>query len=194
MAYEDETLDIHDAARQLGVHAQTVRRLARQNRIPAYKVGKVWRFSRGALRRWADAHHERVRGASILVVDDERITHDLTRRILEPEGYRVSPAFGGAEALALMRRETPDVVLLDLRMPDMPGPDVLKEIRRAHGALPVIIITGYPDGELMHEALRYSPVMMLAKPVTPEQLLESVRLVLGEGREVGVRSRAAERS
>ena len=76
----------------------------------------------------------------------------------------------------------------------MPGPDVLKEIRRAHGALPVIIITGYPDGELMHEALRYSPVMMLAKPVTPEQLLESVRLVLGEGREVGVRSRAAERS
>ncbi len=182
MAYEDRALNARQAAEFLGAHVETIRRLARKNKIPAYKVGRDWRFNKDALRRWAQSHHERVRSASILVVDDERLIQDLMRRIFEGEGYRVSTASDGAEALEFMRRETPDLMLLDLKMPGMDGPTTLREVRKAYGALPVIIITGYADSDLMTEILPYSPVLMLAKPVGTEQLLEAVRLVLSGSR------------
>lgn len=186
MADEKETLDIHEAAKLLGVHEQTVRRLARKNDIPSYKVGRLWRFDRAALHRWAETHHERTRAANILVVDDEPGIRDFVRRVLELEGYGVSTASDGPEALALMQRQAPDVVLLDLKMPGMAGPTVLKKIRKAHGALPVIIITGYPDSDLMAEALRYAPVLMLPKPVEQDQVLEAVGVAL-HGRESSAR-------
>jgi DNA-binding NtrC family response regulator len=56
---------------------------------------------------------------------------------------------------------------------------VLREIRQDAPRLPVIIVTGYPDSELMQEALKHSPVMMLAKPVHPTRLLAAVEQVLG---------------
>ena len=174
-----DVLSAREAADYLGAHVETVRRLARRGDIPAYKMGKDWRFRRSTLRRWAEQRNEGSRPAHVLVVDDEKAIRRLIRDMLEPEGYRVSAASSGAEALALMRQDTPDVALLDLKMPGMGGPDVLREIRKAYGALPVIIITGYPDSDLMHEALRYSPVIVLAKPATRAQVMAAVRAALG---------------
>ena len=181
VAHETELLDVYGAAEYLSVHEQTVRRLARKNDIPSSKVGRQWRFDKAALRRWLATHHERSRSCSahILVVDDEEGTHALARAALEPEGCRVSAASGGAEALDLMRKERPDAVLLDLKMPGMDGPAVLKEIRRGYGDLPVIIITGYPDSDLMARAMEYCPITMLAKPAASRQILASVESVLG---------------
>ena len=178
MAREDDTLDIHGAARLLGVHVQTVRRLARCNQIPSYKVGKLWRFSRNGLRRWAERHHERSKAGHVLVVDDQETIQAFLRYALESEGYRVSAALGGAEALEMMRRDLPDLVILDLKMPEMNGPAVLKEIRGAYGMLPVVILTAYPDSDLMNEAMRYSPILLLPKPVGHEQVLQTVRMAL----------------
>ena len=174
MQRNPDVLNAREAADYLGAHVETVRRLAKRGDIPSYKVGKDWRFSKDALHRWIATHHERSRPAHILVVDDEEHIREFARRALEPEGYRVSAASSGAEALDLMRQETPDVVVLDLKMEGMDGPALLKEIRASYGSLPVIIITGYPDSGLMYEALRYSPLMVLAKPPAPERLVEAV--------------------
>lgn len=177
-----DVLDARQAAAYLRLNAQTVRRLARQNLLPAFKVGGSWRFRKSSLDRCAESQHRPPRKQGhILVVDDEQAVLDFVRHTLEREGFRVSTAAGGAEALELVRQEAPDLVVLDLKMPGMDGPTTLKEIRKAHAALPVIIITGYPDSDLMAEALRYSPVLLLPKPVPPRQLLEAVRLVLREG-------------
>jgi len=178
VTYEDETLDIHGAARQLGVHEQTVRRLARENGIPAYKVGKVWRFSRQALRRWAETRYERSRSLSVLVVDDDKMIRDLVRRLLEPNGYRVATASGGEEGLRYVSQDTPDLVLLDLKMPGMNGAEFLRRFRQEHADTPVMVVTGYPDSELMSQAMRYGPITLLGKPLETDRLVRSVGLAV----------------
>lgn len=185
---EKETLTIREAAAFLGAHPQTVRKLARRGGIPAFKVGQDWRFRKDALERWVDTHHARSRKPRVLVVDDEGAMREVTRRVLESEGYDVATAADGAEALNRMLGEAPSVVLLDLEMPVMDGPTTLKAIREAHGDVPVIIITGYPDSDLMSRSLEYGPLLVLAKPFRKQQLLEGILTALrvpsraGEGR------------
>ena len=72
MAEETLALTIHEAARFLGAHPQTVRKLAKKGEIPSFKVGREWRFRRDALQRWVDTHHLRSRGPEVLVVEDRK--------------------------------------------------------------------------------------------------------------------------
>ena len=89
--------------------------------------------------------------------------------------FQVSTATGGIEALELMRQQARDIVLLDLEMPDLDGAATLKEIPEHWGLLPVIIQTGYPEGELMFRALEFSPFTLLSKPCSIERLVATVR-------------------
>jgi excisionase family DNA binding protein len=175
---EKQALNIHEAAAFLGAHPQTVRKLARKNEIPSFKVGQDWRFHREALQRWVDTHHLRSRAAKVLVVDDERTVRNSVRLLLEGAGYGVSVAADGAEALARMAAEPADVVLLDLQMPVMDGPTTLQRLRQEHRNVPVIIVTAYPDGELMSRALEHGPLLVLPKPVGKQPLLEGILTAL----------------
>jgi len=173
-----DVLDVHEAGWLLGAHIETVRRLARSGGLPAYKVGKDWRFSKQALSRWMETRHIRQREPLVLVVDDEKAIRETVGPFLEQDGYRVTLAATGRDALDAARRDTPDVVLLDLVMPGMPGVEVLKNLHAMNPDIPVIIVTGYPDSNLVAEAMHYPPVMLLAKPVEKTVLLRSVRRVL----------------
>ena len=175
MPYEDETLDIRGAAKFLGVHEQTIRRLARKAEIPSYRVGRSWRFSKAALHNWTASQWRQRLPKNVLVVDDEPGIREIVRQTLEPEGYGITTAADGNEALESVRRAVPDMVLLDLKLPDISGVEVLRRIREDHGNVPVIILTGYPDSDMMQRALEYSPITLLAKPVKPAQILDTVR-------------------
>ena len=181
MDQKKTALNVHEAAKFLGCHAQTVRRLARKGEIPAYKVGQNWRFRIDALQRWVDTHHERTRKPHILVVEDERLVRITIRELLNHAGYRVTIAEDGRTALERMASEIPDVVLLDLVMPVMDGAQTLEAIRNNYGDVPVIIVTGYPNSELMGRVLELGPVPVLKKPVEPDHLLGSLRMALGAG-------------
>ena len=185
MVANSDVLDARQAGKYLGLHAETVRRFAREHKIPAHKVGAVWRFNRSVLHRWAEAQQMRHTQRNILIVDDEQSIREFLRRTLETEGLRVTTASRGVEALECIRREVPEMVFLDLKLPDMDGSAVLKEIRENYGHVPVVIFTGYPDSELMEQALRYSPVTILAKPASTEQILETAGLVLGRKKGAG---------
>lgn len=65
-------------------------------------------------------------------------------------------------------------------MADMNGPQFLEELRKTHPDPPVVIVTGYPDSDLMKQATQYAPLMLLAKPAETDQLERTVRMVLGE--------------
>jgi DNA-binding NtrC family response regulator len=80
--------------------------------------------------------------AKILVIDDEQGIRDLLDTLLSRKGYDVVLAESGRKGLELFRRERPDVVVLDLKMPEMDGVTVLKQIRSLDSTLPVIILTG----------------------------------------------------
>jgi len=180
MTDESDVVDARKAGELLGLHEVTIRRLARENKIPAFKVGGVWRFNKTSIHRWAESQVPQPPRKTVLMVDDEEYIRDGLGRIIERAGYRVVTARGGADALVLMRADLPDLVLLDLKMPDMDGPTTLVHIRESFGSIPVIIVTGYPESNLMVETLAYCPITLVAKPVEAQQLLQAVRMVLEE--------------
>ncbi|MFH1807533.1 MAG: response regulator [Pseudomonadota bacterium] len=173
-------LDARAAAELLGVHVETLRRLARRGGVPAFKVGKDWRFDRAALQRWTQTEAVPARVTTVLLIDDDRLVLKAMRRVLERQGCRVLTALDGLQGLAQVRSESPDLVLLDLQMPAMSGPEFLRELRRTRPEMPVIIVTGYPDSKLMQQAIPYGPLMLLEKPASPSQLEGAVRMALGE--------------
>lgn len=183
MKNNSEVLNVKGAADFLGAHKETIRRLARKGDIPAYKIGKDWRFYKEALIHWTETDLIRRKPPGVLVIDDEKSIRKLMGRFLEAEGYRVFLASDGAEGLAWLDRESVNMILLDLKMPGMNGPEFLKAMKNMNEYIPVIAVTGYPDGDLMAEALRYGPITILAKPIEREPLMHAVRSAVESSRE-----------
>lgn len=181
MADTEDVLDARDAASYLRINEQTVRRLARDNEIPAFKVGGSWRFKKSSLDAWAGLQEQRsqARVKKILVIDDDPGIRRVVRRSLEREGLFVETAASSDEILPIVGGR-PDLVFLDLKLPGMDGPALLKEIRAGWGNVPVIVITGFPDGQLMERALTHGPVTLLSKPSSPSQIRDAVKGILGE--------------
>ncbi len=190
MTVGSDVLNAREAAEFLRAHVETVRRLARRGEIPSFKVGKDWRFSREALRRWSaeqpqpPSEQPKPPSASkpglVLIVDDDEKLCRASSQAVERMGYRARYATSGAEGLRVVALETPDLILLDLMMPDMKGPRFLETLRETHPDLPVVIVTGYPDSDAMHQATHYAPLMLLAKPAETAQLERTIRIVLGQ--------------
>ncbi len=184
-------MSAREAADFLKAHVETVRRLARRGAIPAFKVGKDWRFRRAALQRWTEQVEGLERperparsappatGGGVLIVDDDDILRRLMAHTIERLGLRAREAADGAAGLEQVARQTPELILLDLVMPGMNGPAFLKRLRATHPELPVVIVTGYPGSRLMLEASRYCPLLLLPKPAERDQIARTVRAVLG---------------
>jgi excisionase family DNA binding protein len=182
MPNKNEIMNVFDAAALLGVHVQTLRKLARKKEIPSFKVGRDWKFRKEALVRWADEQHSpgtEGRDCSVLVIDDEEKVCRVLVRMLARFGCSTRQATGGAEGLAMVEHEAPDLILLDLVMPDMNGPQFLAKLRETHPQLPVVIVTGYPDSDLITQAMQYAPVMLLAKPIDQVLLERTIRSQVG---------------
>jgi excisionase family DNA binding protein len=175
-----ELLDAREAAAYLRINEQTVRRLAREKAIPAFKVGGIWRFRRDALTAWAESQQEEPFSTRVLVVDDDEVILQFAREALLASNYEVATAESGEAALRQVESFRPDIIFLDLMMPAMHGPEVLAVLREEGCEIPVVIITGYPDSQLMAEALHYSPFTLLAKPFTAEQVEAAVQAALGQ--------------
>ena len=123
--------------------------------------------------------------AYILVVDDEAAICNTLRVLLENEGYQVTLAGGGAEALGLMRQQRPALVILDLDMPDMDGAETLAQIRRQWKDLPVVLHTAYLESDIMIRTLKCAPFSVLTKPATRVQILNTVRSLVQPNHETG---------
>lgn len=111
----------------------------------------------------------------ILLVDDEESIRNMMRMTLELDGYQVSMAEDGPEALALFEKEKPDVVLLDVKMPGMDGIEVLSRIRITDPDTEVIMITGHGDMDMAVECLRREASNFLTKPISEELLSLSLK-------------------
>ena len=115
---------------------------------------------------------------SILVVDDEATVRDLLFRFLTLRGYQVQSASNGPEAIAIIGKTKPDLVVLDLLLPGLSGIDVLRTLREKEYAGGVILLTGNHNEELLEEAWVLGPQEVLGKPVDLERLLTAVQLVM----------------
>ncbi len=114
----------------------------------------------------------------VLVVDDEPSIRRFLRHLLEQEGYDVLEAGSGKEALIRCERENPDLVLLDLRLPDMTGFEILSELKKRPETnhIPVVILSIVQDRE---EGFRLGASDYLTKPVDRDKLMERIQRLIG---------------
>jgi len=116
--------------------------------------------------------------ANILIIDDEESIRDSMSQVLRKEGCAVRTAVEGKEGLKLFNQETFHVVFLDLKLPGIPGMEVLGKIKEASPETPVVIVTGYASIESAVEAMKRGAFDYMAKPFTPEELRVVTRRAL----------------
>ena len=100
----------------------------------------------------------------LLVVDDEIALCDLLRHFFIKQGYRVSMATSGTEALTVITKEQPDLMLLDVKMPRMSGIEVLKQLRERGDEVKVIMVSASRDDMTINEARRLGAIDYITKP------------------------------
>ena len=117
--------------------------------------------------------------AKVLVVDDEQDIRETLKEILGEEGYEVEVASNAAEARAARAREEPDLVLLDIWMPDTDGVSLLREWAEAHLLrFPVVMLSGHGTVETAVEATRLGAFDFVEKPLSLAKLLRTVEKAL----------------
>jgi UDP-3-O-acyl N-acetylglucosamine deacetylase len=117
---------------------------------------------------------------TILVVDDEAGVRESVREVLSDEGYRVVDTADGTQVLALIRQERPELVLLDIWMPQVDGIGLLKEIKSHEPDLNVVMVSGHGNIHTAVTATKFGAFDFLEKPVSLEGLLLTVQRALGE--------------
>lgn len=133
--------------------------------------------------------------ATILTVDDERDVLELIRFHLVKAGHRVLMAASGREALDMIRSQRPDLVLMDLMLPDIDGFGVCEILRRhpSTAAIPIVIVSAWGTPDSKNLGLELGALDYLTKPFSPKVLVEKVDRLLslrprpGEGAKVALR-------
>jgi len=123
----------------------------------------------------------------ILVVDDEPMICESCKEILEDEGFFVDMAYSGEEGLRKGLEKKFDLVILDIRMPDISGMTLLKRMKTEQKNTPVVMITAYSTVESAVEAMKLGARDFVPKPFTPEELSQVVRSVIVKKGEMGER-------
>jgi len=165
-------MTLQEVASYLRVTRKTIYRLLETRSIPANKVGRQWRFDQDLIDVWLSQRSAKV--AKILVIDDEEEICTLFQDALEESGHAVATITDPIKAIEMIKSQNYDLVFLDLKMPVMDGAELFSHIRKAKPDLPVTVITGFPDSDLMMKALAHGPLGVIKKPFRGADILAAV--------------------
>src|SRR5213075_1111190 len=143
---ENDWLTLGQAAKFLGVAQSTIRKWSDLGRVPAfYTPGGHRRYKRIDLERFGPG--QPARGPMVLLVDDDPQVREVVRINLEMEGYAVREAGNAEDGLAALEDEAPDVILLDVMLPQVDGWEMLRRVQEGHGvgSIPVVMFSGQLD-------------------------------------------------
>ncbi|MDE1921014.1 MAG: response regulator [Candidatus Omnitrophica bacterium] len=114
----------------------------------------------------------------ILVIDDDRVSQELVHRVLQANGYEVMVAGDGVQALAVLQQKIPDLILLDVQMPNLDGYGFIrrKTSNPATAKIPVIVLTSMAQTEPLFK--RYGAKAYLLKPLKAQDLLEKIKALV----------------
>ena len=114
----------------------------------------------------------------VLAIDDERIVLDSISKILKEENFAVEVSLKGRQGLEWATQKDYDIVLTDLRMPDIGGMRILRDVKRAKPAIPVVMITGFGTVKSAVQAMKLGATEYLEKPFSPDELVKTVNSAL----------------
>jgi excisionase family DNA binding protein len=180
---DSEWLTLGQAARFLGVAQSTIRKWSDQGRVPAfYTPGGHRRYRRSDLEAFLDRSGPGGRpksGPLVLLVDDDERVRELVRVNLEFAGYTVREAGSADEGLSAIEEAKPDLVLLDVMMPQTDGWEMLRKIQEQYGAgaIPVVMFSGQVDEEAQAQAATSGAQGFVGKPFDLQQLIEQTKQI-----------------
>ncbi len=121
---------------------------------------------------------------TIMVVDDNPDIITIVKTILEGKGYNVASAYSGKELLAHLENQKPDLIVLDIMMPEMDGLEVLTKLKETSetASIPVILLTAKVQYEDVLGGYKLGADYYITKPFTSTQLINGINLLLGEGK------------
>jgi len=180
-AGDPDWLTLGQAARYLGVAQSTIRKWSDSGRVRAfYTPGRHRRYRRADLDAFLDRSGPTGGGGPlVLIVDDDESVREYVRVNLEAEGYTVREARNAEEGLQVLEESKPDLVLLDVMMPQVDGWEMLRRLHERHGvgAIPVMMFSG-KIGDAAGEAAERGAQGFIGKPFEPRQLIEQAKQLL----------------
>jgi excisionase family DNA binding protein len=169
-------LTVKETSEYLRIPLPTVYYLVQRGQIPAIQIGGRWRIKKSSLDR--DILRQDKQGQpTVLVVDDDPDLQELFKAFLKKIGFSRVVVGTAKDAIHSLRKQRFDLMFLDLKLPDAPGDEVYKTAKSLDPDLNVIVITGYPDSEMLDRILQISPVTVLKKPLNIEQLNQTVKIL-----------------
>jgi excisionase family DNA binding protein len=181
---EPDWLTLGQAAKYLGVAQSTIRKWSDLGRVPAfYTPGGHRRYRRSDLDSFLDRSGPGAKGRTgpvVLVVDDDQGVRELVRANLELEGYAVREAASADEGLAVLEEEPPDLILLDVMMPEVDGWEMLRRIQERFGvgSIPVIVFSGQVEEEAVSQAATRGARGFIGKPFDLRQLVDQAKQIV----------------
>ena len=180
---DTDWLTLGQAAKYLGVAQSTIRKWSDLGRVPAfYTPGGHRRYRRSDL----DAFLERsgpgkpARGPLVLVVDDDPQVREVVRVNLEMEGYTAREAGNAEGGLAAGEDDAPDLILLDVMMPQVDGWEMLRRVQEQHGrgSIPVVMFSGQLESSAKREAEERGAQGFVGKPFDLRALIEQTKQIV----------------
>jgi len=174
MSSSPNLITVKETAEYLRIPLPTVYYLVQRGQIPAVQIGGRWRVKKDLLDR--DVLRTEAGGQpTVLVVDDDEALQETFKLFLKKAGFSRMIVGTGKEALAALEKQKFALCFLDLQLPDITGDVIYAEAKAKYPDLPIVIITGYPDSEMMNNILKHGPVTVLKKPLRVEDLQETLR-------------------
>ncbi len=174
MTTSPNLITVKETAEYLRIPLPTVYYLVQRGQIPAVQIGGRWRVKKDLLDR--DILHTESGGQpTVLVVDDDEALQETFKLFLKKAGFSRNIVGTGKEALAALEKQKFDLCFLDLQLPDITGDMIYAVAKEKYPDLPIVIITGYPDSEMMNNILKHGPVTVLKKPLRVEDLQWTLR-------------------
>ncbi len=178
-----ELMTVKETSEYLRIPLPTVYYLVQRGQLPAVQIGGRWRIKRSLLDRDVLRKEDESGQPTVMVVDDDPALQALFKQFLKKAGFGRLVVGTGTEAIALAKKQKFDFVFLDLKLPDVPGDEVYSQLKALYPDLPIVIITGYPDSEVLSRILSHGPVTVIKKPLEYDQLNKAVKQLGHKGSE-----------
>ncbi len=168
-----DILTAQELSTYLKITTTTIYKLAQQGEIPSFKIGSEWRFKKELVDRWLEngaGHAPR----KVLIVDDEPALCELYKRALDRKRFLVDSVRSGQEGIQAATQNNYDFIFLDLKMPGMNGVEAFREMKKSGVRALVVIVTAYPDSDLLSEAMKLGPLTVILKPFDLNEIQRAV--------------------
>ena len=169
-------MTVKETAEYLRIPLPTVYYLVQRGQLPAIQIGGRWRVKKDLMDR--DILRKEEEGQpTVLVVDDDTGLQQMFKLFLKKQGFARIVVGTGKEAIAAIQKQKFELCFLDLQLPDTTGDEIYKEAKDIQPGMPIVIITGYPDSQMLDNILKLGPVTVLKKPLKVEALQKTMQML-----------------